>query len=86
MARPWKLRPSPGFPLPLYAWAQGEEVRRHAAPREDGRAAIALQAAPWTHAEGSSHEFVVWVVMPPDTWIRFLQFFASELPPRGLVE
>ena len=61
-------------------------MRRRVAPDDDGKAAIALPVAPRTHAEGSSREFVVWVVMPPDTWIRLLRFFASELPPRGPVE
>ena len=56
------------------------------APDEGGRAAIAMPSAPWTLAEGSSHGFVVWAAMPPDTWIRLLRFFARELPPRALVE
>ena len=86
VARPWQSRPSPGFPLPLYARTQDDGVRHHAAPDEDGRAAIALLALPWTHAQGSSREFVVWAVMPPDTWIQLPQFFASELPPRGPVD
>ena len=86
VARPWQSRPPPGFPLPLYARAQDDGVYRRAAPDEDGRAAIALPAAPWTHAEDSSCEFVVWAAMPPNTWIRLPRFFASELPPRGPVE
>ena len=56
------------------------------APREDGRAAIALPAAPRAHAEDSSREFMVCTVMPPDSWIRLPRFFPSELPPRGPVE
>ena len=35
------------------------------------------------HAEGTSHEFVVWAAMPPLTWIRLPRFFAKEIPPRG---
>ena len=43
-------------------------------------------AAPGTHAEGSSRELVVWVAMPPRTWIRFSPFFTGEMPPRGPLE
>ena len=39
-----------------------------------------------THAEGTAHEFVVWVAMPPRTWIRLPRSFAREIPPRGPVE
>ena len=49
-------------------------------------AAIALPAAPRTHARDSSRESVVWAAMPPDTWTRFPRFFASELPPMGPAE
>lgn len=36
-----------------------------------------------THAEGTSHEFVVWAAMPPRMWIRLPWFFAEEIPSRG---
>ena len=56
-----------------------------AIPGGEGRAAIVLPAEPWIHAKGSSHEFVVWAAMPPDSWIRLPMFFPDELPPRGPV-
>ena len=86
VTRPWQSRPPPGFPLPLYACTQDEDVRHRAAPGNGEWAAITLPTAPWTHAEGRSREFVVWAVMTPDTWIRLPRFFTSELHPRGPVE
>ena len=34
----------------------------------------------------SSREFVMWAAMPPRTWIRFPQFFSTEMPLRGPLE
>lgn len=41
VASPWQSRPPPGFPLPMYARAQDEDVRRLAVPSDGGQAAIA---------------------------------------------
>jgi hypothetical protein len=41
---------------------------------------------PRAQADGTAREFVVWVVMPPRTWIQLPQFLAGELPARGPVE
>ena len=80
------IEASARFPSPLYARTQDEDMHRRAAPNDGGWAAIALPTVPWTHAERSSREFVVWVAMPPDLWIWLPRFFASELPLRGPLE
>ena len=41
---------------------------------------------PWACADGTAHEFVVWVTMLPYTWIRLPRALAEELPARGPVE
>ena len=80
MTRPWYKRPPPGYPLPLYPQAEGSGGGGGAPSRSHhGRGCH-------THVEGSSGEFVVWAAMPPRTWIKFPQFFAEEMPPRGPLE
>ena len=86
MTRLWQSRPPPGFPLPLYARAQDDDVRRRAIPGGKGRGVDVLPVEPRSHADGSSRKFVVWTVMPPDSWIRLPRFFADELPSRGPLE
>ena len=74
VTRPWCERPPPGYPLPLYARAEGlggrsDEQRR---PRYvQGRRAMATRAvAPGIHTADSSRELVQWATMPPSSWIR----------------
>ena len=90
MTRPWCERPPPGFPLPLYAQAEGSgerdgELRRP--HRRRGRRAVAARVfAPGVHTADSSRELVLHAAMPPSTWIRFPLFFATEMSPRGHLE
>ena len=87
VTRPWCERPPPGYPLPLYAQAGGSggrgDERQRARRGHASRAAVACIAAPGVHATDSSRELVLWVVMPPSTWICFPSFFSAEMPPRG---
>nr|XP_020173069.1 proline-rich protein 3-like [Aegilops tauschii subsp. strangulata] len=73
VTRPWYERPPPGFPLPLYAQAQGFGeggiAPRQTSHGRGGQAEVARAAGPRTHAEGSSREFVVWAAMAPRMWI-----------------
>ena len=69
--RPWCERPPPGYPLPLYARAEGsggwsDEQRRPRRVR--GRCATATRAvAPRVHATDSSRELVLWAPTPPSS-------------------
>ena len=89
-SRPWCERPPPGYPLPLYVQAEGfggrgGELRRPCRGRGH-RAVVTHAVAPRAHAADPSRELVMWVAMPPRTWIRFPQFFSAEMPPRGPLE
>ena len=90
MTRPWCERPPHGYPLTQYAQAEGSGERddeRHRSRRSHGqRAVVTRVVAPGVHAADSSHELVLWAVMPPSTWIRFPSFFSTEMPPRGPLE
>src|SRR3954466_16319170 len=88
--RPWYERPPPGFPLPLYAHAEGL-ARGDADPlgqRRRWRRKVmkVLVVPPGVHAEGSSRELVLHAAMPPRTWIRFPPFFASVFQQGRLLE
>ena len=55
--------------------------------RIQGRRAMETHAvAPGVHAADSSRELVLWVSMPPSSWIRFPWFFSDVMPPRGPLE
>ena len=87
VTRPWCMRPPPGYPLPLYARAEGsggQSDERRRPLRARGRRATAMRAvAPGIHAADSSRELALWAPMPPSSWIRFPQFFSNVMPPRG---
>src|SRR3954466_10550197 len=88
--RPWYERPPPGFPLPLYAHAEGL-ARGDADPlgqRRRWRRKVmkVLVIPPGVHSEGSSRELVLHAAMPPWTWIRFPPFFASVFQQGRLLE
>ena len=90
VTRPWCERPPPGYPLPLYAQAEGSRGRsdeRRRPHRVRGRRAMATRAvAPGIHATDSSCELVLWAPMPPSSWICFPWFFSDVMPPRGPLE
>ena len=87
--RPLHERAPPGFPITLYARAQGpaqDDRHREERSRGGGQAAAVRPPPSRTHAEGSAREFMVWAATPPHTWIRLPGPFAREIPPRGPVE
>src|SRR3954469_18351811 len=88
--RPWYERPPPGFPLPLYAHAEGSG-RGDADPlgqrrRRRRRITKVLVVPPGVHAEGSSRELVLPAAMPPRTWILLPPFFAFAFQQVRLLE
>src|SRR4051812_7194350 len=64
VSRPWYEQPPPGYPLPLYARAEGSGGRgdeRHRPRHGRGhRAAVTHTVAPGVHATDSSRELVMW--------------------------
>src|SRR3954470_23290315 len=88
--RPWYERPPPGFPLPLYAHAEGSG-RGDTDPLSQRRwrrrrVTKVLVVPSGVHTEGSSRELVLHAAMPPRTWIRLPPFFASFFRQGRLLE
>jgi hypothetical protein len=89
LSRPWLTRPPPGFPVPLYARVQGvgqDEVTQPLARRgHRGLISVMPPMEVRTHAGKSPREFVMWLAMPPTSWILLPWFLAELLPRRGPV-
>src|SRR4051812_47531942 len=88
VSRHWYEQPPPGFPLPLFAHAEGlggGDVDP-SGRRRRRRVTKVLVVPPGVHAEGSSRELVLHAAMPPRTWIHFPSFFASVFPQGRLLE
>src|SRR3954466_7193355 len=90
VSRPWYERPPPGFPLPLYAHAEGLEGGdadpRGQHRRRRRRVTKVWVVPPGAHAEGSSRELVLHAAMPTRTWIRRPPLFSSVFPQGRLLE
>ena len=67
-SRPWYERPPPGFPLPLYAQAEGpgEEGAERRYLRHRRITAVRV-VPPGVHAANSSRELVLHAAMPPSS-------------------
>src|SRR3954462_5129207 len=88
VSRPWYERPPPGFPLPLFAHAEGlggGDVDP-GSRRRRRRVTKVLVVPPGVHAEGSSRELVLHAAIPPRIWIRLPPFFASAFQQGRVLE